>query len=166
MRLSLRQRSSRGLTRETNLGCIRHPHLCRNPPVPVGCRVLHSRCCHILVGARMTDHTTPNVVDGITQFEGTPTDFVDFVVGLWPDMGTFTVDRGGTDSDPATVYRFATGGWSVCEQILDAIRHTMFHALFWESSHRGGLVVYVVPDRQMGWCLPAIGNTTQPDRVQ
>jgi hypothetical protein len=42
----------------------------------------------------------------------------------------------------------ATGGWSDNEQIIDTLDGSMFHLRFWESSHRGGLDVYEVPEAE------------------
>jgi hypothetical protein len=38
-------------------------------------------------------------------------------------------------------WRFATGGWSGCEEVIGAIP-PLVHALAWRSSHRGGLHIY------------------------
>lgn len=40
-----------------------------------------------------------------------------------------------------TVWRFATGGWSGCEEVLGALP-ALVYALAWRSTHRGGLHVY------------------------
>ena len=37
----------------------------------------------------------------------------------------------------------ATGGWSGCEEILSETRGTLWHMAFWESTHRGGLEVFL-----------------------
>jgi hypothetical protein len=39
------------------------------------------------------------------------------------------------------LWRFATGGWSGCEEVLSALP-PIFRAIAWRSSHRGGLHVY------------------------
>ena len=41
-------------------------------------------------------------------------------------------------------WRFVTGGWSGCEEVIDAIP-PIVHALAWQESHRGGLHVYRLP---------------------
>lgn len=102
------------------------------------------------------DYPTDEQLRQIEDFAGTPIDFVDMVSDVWPDMGTLTIDKGGPERRPATVYRFVTGGWSGCESVLSSIERTMFHMLFWRESHRGGLVVYEVPDSQLDWNLPAL----------
>lgn len=43
--------------------------------------------------------------------------------------------------------RLATAGWSGNESIISALdKNTMFNMLCWQSSHRGGLHIYHVPD--------------------
>lgn len=40
----------------------------------------------------------------------------------------------------------ATGGWSGCEEIIVALQENhIFWAVCWQSSHRGGLVVFKLP---------------------
>ena len=41
------------------------------------------------------------------------------------------------------VWRFATGGWSGCEEVIDALP-SLIDALAWRSSHRGGLHWYAL----------------------
>lgn len=51
----------------------------------------------------------------------------------WPSYFT---EEGG-------MYRLATGGWSGNEDLLSALRsNALVHLLYWQSSHRGGLVYY------------------------
>jgi len=38
--------------------------------------------------------------------------------------------------------RIATGGWSGCEDIVEALMGNIFGRMRWESSHRGGLHVF------------------------
>jgi hypothetical protein len=44
------------------------------------------------------------------------------------------------------VYKFATGGWSGCEEVASALMSNLFAAQFWESTHRGGLHVFEMPE--------------------
>jgi len=46
-------------------------------------------------------------------------------------------------------WRFATGGWSGCEEVIGAIP-PLVEAIAWRSSHRGGLHIYGVSDEQGG----------------
>ena len=43
------------------------------------------------------------------------------------------------------VYRLATGGWSGCEEVIDALPRIV-HMAAWRSSHRGGLHIYALPE--------------------
>lgn len=43
-------------------------------------------------------------------------------------------------------WRFVTGGWSGCEEVIGAIP-PIVDAVAWESSHRGGLHVYRIGGR-------------------
>lgn len=36
----------------------------------------------------------------------------------------------------------ATGGWSGCEDVLEEVSRTPWGMMYWESTHRGGLVIY------------------------
>jgi hypothetical protein len=50
---------------------------------------------------------------------------------------TFTSDTSGFEK-----LSIATGGWSGCEEILSETHMTLWRALYWQSSHRGGLEVF------------------------
>lgn len=42
-------------------------------------------------------------------------------------------------------FRIATGGWSGNESIIDALqKNTVFWAMYWNSSHRGGLYTFKI----------------------
>ena len=42
-------------------------------------------------------------------------------------------------------YRFATGGWSGNEELIEALgRNAIAYAMTWNSSHRGGLHIFEV----------------------
>ena len=43
------------------------------------------------------------------------------------------------DPDHITGLEVATGGWSGCEEILAATHGTLWRALYWESTHKGGM---------------------------
>lgn len=81
----------------------------------------------------------------------------------WPELMAFVktcwnyADDGWWGEDPAiadvqgrvsgTRYRLPTAGWSGNESVVAALRrNTLFHAMCWWSSHRGGLHVYVVAE--------------------
>jgi hypothetical protein len=46
-------------------------------------------------------------------------------------------------------WRFATGGWYGCEEVIDAIP-PLVSAIAWRSSHHGGLHIYGL-DGEQGW---------------
>jgi hypothetical protein len=51
--------------------------------------------------------------------------------------------RYGVVRKKESVVEFVTGGWSGNEDCLGALRsNVMIFALYWESSHRGGMEVY------------------------
>lgn len=60
---------------------------------------------------------------------------MDYLHDAWHDNGRFTLRDGHLE--------LATGGWSGNEEILGALeRNRCFHAFYWKSSSRGGLVIY------------------------
>lgn len=88
---------------------------------------------------------------GIAQLRGfsggTPEQFVDTVRQLWWVPSLIDVapdaDRHGS---PIVRIRMMTGGWSGNEQVISEIDKTFFSFFFWQSSHRGGLHIYEVPE--------------------
>lgn len=73
-----------------------------------------------------------------------------FVESIFPDYGRFS-DKGWR-KDKVTGERhrlieMATGGWSGCEEIMDALgRNRLFHLFYWAESHRGGLSRFHIPE--------------------
>ena len=71
------------------------------------------------------------------------TDFVgllEYCMGLW-QFKDYATKRGRN-------YRFATGGWSGNESIIEAMgENHIFWMSCWESSHRGGLYKFKVEKR-------------------
>lgn len=55
-----------------------------------------------------------------------------------------------TQSEEGEELRFATGGWSGCEEVISTMEqnHALMYA--WESSHRGGLYVFLVGLMRVG----------------
>lgn len=41
-------------------------------------------------------------------------------------------------------YRFSTGGWSGCEEVIESLMSNVFSSRLWESSHRGGIHIFNV----------------------
>lgn len=48
----------------------------------------------------------------------------------------------GSAREEGGMLHIATGGWSGCEDIVEAVLGNIFGTLRWESSHRGGLHVF------------------------
>jgi len=77
---------------------------------------------------------------------------LEFMESIWPDYGVvrrrgLVVGARGGD-EPGIRWEFVTGGWSGCEQIINAFYdNTLAHAVLWESTHRGGLHVLLEPDK-------------------
>ena len=60
---------------------------------------------------------------------------VEYVREAWSDYGRMWEEDG--------MLRLATGGWSGNESIISSLKaNAMFMAMWWESSHRGGLEVF------------------------
>jgi hypothetical protein len=63
---------------------------------------------------------------------------IEYLKEAWADYGKIEEHEG--------LIHFVTGGWSVNEELLSALHaNTMIQAMYWESSHRGGLVKYRRP---------------------
>lgn len=112
-------------------------------------------------------YPTDEAIARIRDFRGTPFEMADFVGELLEGMGygsyrkTDILEQGFVGNNTANPYEeryhqraFVTGGWSGCEEVLSHLEKTLFHFAFWESSHRGGRVVYRIPegeDRDQFW---------------
>jgi hypothetical protein len=91
-------------------------------------------------------YPTDESLTAIETFVGTPEALIEYATALLK-VGSHTVED-GFDDWPQQVKRvtFVTGGWSGAESVLGALSyHTIFHRLFWESSHRGGMEIYEIP---------------------
>lgn len=88
-------------------------------------------------------------IAAVRHFHGSPTALVDLLEQLWWTPSLMTVDE-WLDNQLRNVVRvsLATGGWSGNETVIDALDKSRFHLLYWESSHRGGLHVYTVPQTE------------------
>ena len=67
-----------------------------------------------------------------------PVGWFEFVEAAWSDYGR--VRRDGWTID------FVTGGWSGNEQLIGAMHANVAWSLCWESSHRGGLHRFEIPE--------------------
>ena len=78
----------------------------------------------------------------LTNFAGTPEAYVDLISDRWDwNYGTMFVTE---MASPYWEVKLVTGGWSANEEVLSQLERTVFHVLYWEFSHRGGLHVYHV----------------------
>ena len=107
----------------------------------------------------------------ILQFEGSPTEFVEYINSIWWHDG-FTVKDGRDTLFKKAVKRcyLSTWGWSGNEEIMEYIDRTWFRMLYWRSTRRGGHFEYEVPkDRwnskelQMGAILDRDRNGIEPE---
>jgi hypothetical protein len=63
-------------------------------------------------------------------------------MGLWNHIEGY-FNRHGSAWIEGEDYKLATGGWSGCESVISALeKNWILNALYWQSSHRGGLHVY------------------------
>lgn len=71
---------------------------------------------------------------------------IDLIWDVWNNFNCGFLLRDKVEDEDGRSYRelsLATGGWSGNESIVAALRaNTMFHLLYWQSSHRGGLHIY------------------------
>jgi hypothetical protein len=76
-------------------------------------------------------------VEGWELEDGEMSALLDAVADYFNDCGYGRARRRGN------VWRFATGGWSGCEELIGALPAIVV-AVAWRSSHRGGLHVYAL----------------------
>ncbi|MBG0738626.1 hypothetical protein IV500_04220 [Paeniglutamicibacter antarcticus] len=95
----------------------------------------------------------------LDAFPGSPNELIDYVAELMAGYGS--VRRSDIEDywgQPKVEVKMVTGGWSGCEQVLSHLAQTMFHFCFWESSSRGGAVVYRLRPADLHlaglWCNP------------
>lgn len=99
-------------------------------------------------------YPTETALHRILTFTGTVHELVECVRSLWwSDF--ITVDDVQNDyGRPIKKVSFVTGGWSGNETLAGALERTLFHMVFWESSSRGGLTIYEVPESSWGMECP------------
>lgn len=65
------------------------------------------------------------------------TELLDILEKGFERYGSYSFD------EETRILRLATGGWSGCEDIINTLRrNSIFYALCWQKSERGGLHVY------------------------
>ena len=98
----------------------------------------------------MIEEITQEEFGDFKSFKGTPREYVN----EWSRLSWHSPIKIEDCLDPLYQDRpvkkvsFASLGWSGNESLQSTIRRTMFHMLYWESSHRGGLEVYYVPSEK------------------
>lgn len=91
-------------------------------------------------------YPTEHGLSRISDFHGTPNDFVDLISEMWRFPTEITVDSFLNEySKPVMRVNLRTIGWSGNEDIIGEVEATFFHTLYWIASHRGGHHVYDVP---------------------
>lgn len=94
-------------------------------------------------------------LEKLATFYGTPEGLTDEISYLVEGYGGVKSENSGTDVE----VRIVTGGWSGNEDVIGVLERglegnstTMFSMAYWDSSHRGGLHVYRIP--QEHWDSP------------
>lgn len=102
------------------------------------------------------DYPTQQQLEAIEALDGgTPRAFMGLVRSAWNhNMGFVSDER--HEQEGWTSFTLVTGGWSGNEDLVAALKRTMFHSMFWHSSDRGGKHVYGIGDAQLEFRLPAL----------
>lgn len=87
-------------------------------------------------------YPTPESVQKLEDWEGELSE-IPAVLGAIADY--FERSGYGRATRRGRTWRFATGGWSGCEEVIGAIPHFV-RMVAWESTHRGGVHVYRMPE--------------------
>lgn len=93
------------------------------------------------------DYPGDGEIHRIENWNGDWNGLLKFMESIWPSYGVVRVKK-KTIKDfekprrTETRWEFVTGGWSGCEQIINAFySNHLANAMLWESTHRGGLHV-------------------------
>lgn len=99
-------------------------------------------------------YPTETALHHIRTFTGTAWELVEYVRSLWwSDL--VTVEDAQNDYGRAVrKVSFVTGGWSGNEDLASTLERTLFHSVFWQTSSRGGLTVYEIPQNLWGTECP------------
>lgn len=104
-------------------------------------------------------YPTDEALDHLRAFTGTTEELVAYVRPLMFNGRTVLEDFTDLFGRPEKRLTLITGGWSGCESVVAALRETMFHVMFWESSFRGGKHTFTFSPAQwemsLSWALPA-----------
>ena len=98
-------------------------------------------------------YPTEDDLEQVRAFAGTPRELVELLTSLWNYPAAVKVtDVTDPWGKPRKRVEMVTMGWSGNEDVATALERTMFHVMWWNSSHRGGLTVYEVHSDQ--WDTP------------
>jgi len=82
-------------------------------------------------------YPTEASIEALKTWSGT----LEEIPSLFDEVAAYFNDCGyGKAVRSGRCWRFATGGWSGCEEVLDSL--PIMARSFWMSSHRGGLHIY------------------------
>lgn len=102
-------------------------------------------------------YPTESELDVIRRFEGSPKALGEYMMSLIGGMGFVLVEDATSEfgNRPLKKMIFITGGWSGCEDAFGILENateeegqfhpTVFRMRFWESTHRGGKIIYEIP---------------------
>lgn len=112
-------------------------------------------------------YPTDEELDSFATFTGTPRGIIELATSLWNYPAAVKVEDASDDLGRAVKrVEMVTLGWSGNESVAGALSRTLFHYLWWSSSHKGGLAVYEVPADQweQSWEL-GLPSAVEPEVV-
>lgn len=85
--------------------------------------------------------------ESLVNIKNWPTEHMELLFEQLLDF--FPCDGMGRADFAGGIYEFATGGWSGCEDIIDALRRNkhLIWMMTWVMSRRGGLHQFELPSR-------------------
>jgi hypothetical protein len=108
-------------------------------------------------------YPTVEGIAAVQNFSGTPYEFVELLREMWWSRDSISVHDTDDKDEGVKEIRCVTVGWSGNEELIEAIGASMFGLRFWESSHRGGLHVYRVPNHL--WFSPFTNHPFPPTKT-
>lgn len=99
-------------------------------------------------------YPTEEALNHLKAFRGTGAEMIDYIRSLMNNGASKVEDS--TNSYGLKEHRLTlwTHGWSGCEEVIAALRGTMFHLMSWESSHRGGMHTFTLNPQQLDLVMP------------
>lgn len=99
-------------------------------------------------------YPTEEALNYLKAFRGTGSEMVEYIRSLMNNGDSRVddfVDSYGLREQRLTLW---TRGWSGCEEVIAALRGTMFQLMSWESSHRGGMHTFVLNPDKLAMTMP------------